>query len=144
MTAQEQIDKYIGDQDPSKREEMLTLHRLILRLSPESKLWFLDGRDSQNKVVSNENIGYGSQTIRYASGATKEFYKVGISRNSTGISVYLMGMEDKTYLLKTYGEKIGKATVTGYCVKFRRLDDINLDVLEDMIASHIGEPAGDA
>jgi Domain of unknown function (DU1801) len=142
MTVQEEINRYIGDQDPSKREEMQELHRLILKVSPDCKLWFLDGKNSENKVVSNENIGYGSQTIKYADGGTKEFYKVGISRNSAGISVYIIGIEDKKYLPETYGKKIGKAKITGYCVKFRYLKDINLDILEEMIASHMGGPVG--
>jgi hypothetical protein len=96
-------------------------------------LWFLDGRDSQNKIVSNPNIGYGSYTIKYASGETKEFYQVGISANTTGISVYIMGLKDKTYLSQTYGKQLGKASVTGYCIKFKTIKDINVDVLEDAI-----------
>jgi hypothetical protein len=42
-------------------------------------------------------------------------------------------MEDKTYLAKKYAEKLGKASVTGYCIKFKALKDINIDVLEEAI-----------
>ncbi len=139
VNVQEQIDNYIAAQDPSKRAEMEELHRFILRISPHCKLWFLDGRNSENKVVSNENIGYGSIMIKYADGGSREFYRIGLSANATGISVYLMGLEDKKYLPETYGQKIGKAKVTGYCVKFRRMKDVNVDVLEEMIANHMGE-----
>ena len=44
-----------------------------------------------------------------------------------------MGIEDKKYLLDTYGKTIGKASVTGYCIKFKKLKDINIDVLEAAI-----------
>jgi hypothetical protein len=71
--------------------------------------------------------------IKYAGGKTKEFYQVGISANTSGISVYILGIDDKTYLARTYGEKIGKASVTGYCIKFRRLEYINIDILEAAI-----------
>ena len=54
---------------------------------------------------------------------TREFYQVGLSANTTGISLYIVGLEDKAYLSKTYGEKLGKANITGYCVKFRRTKD---------------------
>jgi hypothetical protein len=97
---------------------------------PACKLWFLDGKDEKGKIVSNPNIGYGSQTIEYANGKTREFYQIGISGNTTGISVYIMGLNDKKYLTRTFGQKLGKASVTGYCIKFKRLTDINIDVLK--------------
>ncbi len=133
MSTQEQIKKYIASQPEPKRSDMQELHRLTLKVSPKCKLWFLDGKDSTGKIVSNPNIGYGSYTIKYADGKTREFYQIGISANTTGISVYIMGIADKTYLAKTYGNKLGKASVTGYCIKFKTLKDINIDILEAAI-----------
>jgi hypothetical protein len=52
-----------------------------------------------------------------------------MSANTTGISVYILGIEDKKYLAHTYGEKLGKASVTGYCIKFKALKNINIDIL---------------
>ena len=133
MSIQQQIKNYIASQPESKRNDMETLHKSILKLRPASRLWFLDGKDSNNKIVSNPNIGYGLQTITYADGKTKEFYQVGMSANTTGISVYILGIDDKTYLARMYGEKLGKASITGYCIKFKKLKDINMDVLESAI-----------
>jgi len=84
-------------------------------------------------VVSNPNIGYGTQTIHYASGKSREFYQIGLSANQTGISVYIMGIPDKTYLVRTFGDEIGKARITGYCIKFKTLSDINLETLKAAI-----------
>lgn len=112
---------------------MQELHRLILHVQPASKLWFLDGKNDAGKTVSNPNIGYGSYVIHYADGTTKEFYQIGLSANTTGISVYILGLPDKTYLAKTFGKKIGKASVTGYCIKFKALKDIQIEVLEAAI-----------
>ncbi len=108
---------------------MQQLHHMILALMPACKLWFLDGKDEKGKTVSNPNIGYGSQTIKYANGKTREFYQIGISANTTGISVYIMGLNDKKYLNKTFGQKLGKTSITGYCIKFKTLADIKIDVL---------------
>jgi hypothetical protein len=130
MKTQEQIDQYIAGQPEPKRSDMLTLHRAILELLSGCRLWFLDGKDSDGKTVSNPNIGYGVQTLKYADGKTKEFYQIGISANTAGISVYLIGLEDKKYLAQTYGKELGKANVTGYCIKFKTLKDINMDVLK--------------
>ena len=133
MSIQEQIKKYIDSLPESKRVDIEALHQRILKALPKCKLWFLDGKDDKGKIVSNPNIGYGSQTIKYADGKTKEFYQIGISANTTGISVYIMGIEDKKYLPETYGKTIGKASVTGYCIKFKTLKDIHIDTLEAAI-----------
>src|SRR3982751_6334213 len=129
MTVQKQIDEYIATQPEQKRGEMQELHRMILRVKPKCKLWFLDGKNDEGKVVSNPNIGYGAYTMDYADGTTREFYQIGLSANATGISVYIMGIEDKKYLVETYGKNLGKASVTGYCIRFKTLKDINTDVL---------------
>jgi hypothetical protein len=133
MNVQEQIKKYITSQPEPKRGEMQELHEFILQVLPGCKLWFLDGKNSENKTVSNPNIGYGFYTIKYADGTTREFYQIGLSANTTGISVYILGLKDKTYLAQTYGKKLGKASVTGYCIKFKTLKDINIDIIEAAI-----------
>jgi len=133
MDVQRQLKEYIATQPEPKRSEMQQLHHTILALMPACKLWFLDGKDEKGKTVSNPNIGYGSQTIKYANGKTNEFYQIGISANTTGISVYIMGVNDKNYLTRTFGRKLGKASVTGYCIKFKTLADIKIDVIKAAI-----------
>ena len=131
MTVQDEVSDYIAAQPEPKRSEMQQLHETVLKLMPGCRLWFLDGRDESGRTVSNPSIGYGTQTTRYADGRTREFYQIGISANTTGISVYLMGLSDRKYLAEKYGEKIGQASVTGYCIKFRKLENVNIDVLVD-------------
>jgi hypothetical protein len=133
MTIQEQIKDYINSQPEKKRNDMQELHHIILELMPECQLWFLDGKNSENKTVSNPNIGYGFYTLQYADGKTRDFYQIGISANTTGISVYVLNIADKAYLATTYADKIGKASVTGYCIKFKTLKDINIEILKAAI-----------
>jgi hypothetical protein len=131
MTVKSQIDQYISSQPEAKRADIQALHQLALRVAPKGKLWFFDGTNEEGKVVANPSIGYGCYTINYADGSSREFYKIGISANSTGISVYLLGIKDKTFLNTNYAHTIGKAAVTGYCIKFKTLKNIHLDVLEE-------------
>lgn len=133
MNVQKQIREYISAQPEPKRSEMQELDNLIHQVLPEGKLWFLDGKDDKGKVVSNPNIGYGSYTMKYTDGSTRAFYQIGLSANTIGISVYIMGIDDKKYLADTYGKKLGKASVTGYCIKFKTLKDINPGVLQSAI-----------
>lgn len=92
MNVKEQINAYINSQPEPKRSDMQALHRTIFQIMPACKLWFLDRKDSENKTVSNPNAGYGSYTIKYADGTTREFYQIGLSTNKTGISVYILGI----------------------------------------------------
>jgi hypothetical protein len=133
MNVQEQIDSYIASQPEPKRSDLQSLHRLALQVSPACRLWFNDGKNAEGKTVANPNIGYGSYTIKYADATGREFYRIGLSANTTGISVYILGIKDKTYLAEAYGKSLGKASVTGYCIKFKTLKDINVDILEAAI-----------
>ena len=133
MSVADQIEAYIAGQPERKQAEMRALHRLMLDISPECRLWFLDGKNDVGKVISNPNIGYGLQIVNYANGKNREFYQIGMSANTTGISIYVMGIADKTYLSRTYGNRIGKANVTGYCIKFKSVNDIEMEALEEII-----------
>jgi len=137
MNVKEQIQEYLTSQPEPKRSDMEALHRLILQVMPTRKLWFLDGKDSDGKTVSNPNIGYGIQLMKYADGTTRDFYQIGLSANKTGISVYILGIEDKKYLAQTYGKELGKASVTGYCIRFKTLKDINIEILEAAIRDRV-------
>ena len=137
MNVQEQIEEYIASQPEPKRSDMQELHRVILQVSPGCRLWFLDGKDANGKVVSNPNIGYGSRDHKHADGTRREFYQIGLSANKTGISVYILGIEDKKYLAEAYGKELGKASVTGYCIRFKTLKDINVEVLEAAIRNRV-------
>jgi hypothetical protein len=144
MNVQEQIRKYIAGQPEPKRSDMQELHRLALQVSPECKLWFFDGKDSKDRTVSNPTIGYGLHAIKYANGKSKAFFQIGVSGNKTGISVYILGLTDRKYLAKTYGKNLGKASVTGYCIRFKALKDINVGALEAAIRDGLRVPDGKA
>ena len=135
MKLQDKIKEYIASQPEPKCTDLQKLHGIILDAMPACKLWFLDGRNDEGKIVSNPNIGYGSRDHKYADGTVSEFYQIGLSANKTGISVYILGIEDKKYLAETYGKDLGKATVTGYCIRFKSLKDINIEILKAAIRS---------
>ena len=133
MNVREQIKNYIASQPEPKRSDMQELHRIILKIRPTCKLWFLNGKDANGKVVSNPDVGYGSRDHKYADGTAGEFYQIGVSPNKSGISVYILGIQNKKYLAETFGRELGNAKVTGYCIRFKKLEDINTGILEAAI-----------
>jgi len=144
MSVENQIKTYIDSQSGSKHSDLQSLHILILDLMPKAKLWFLDGKNATGKTIANPNIGYGLQMINYVDGSSKEFYQIGISTNTKGISVYIIGINDKEYLAKTFLAIIGKANITGYCIKFKTIKDINISVLKSAIQYGINQASIDS
>lgn len=133
MKVAQEIKRFMDSMPEPKSNEMQTLHQLVQTLMPECKLWYEDGKNDENKTVANPTIGYGLHTMHYANGTTKDVFQIGLSANQTGISIYVLGLKDKTYLAKNFGTKIGKAKVTGYCIRFKTLKDINMNILEDAL-----------
>ncbi len=131
--ARQRVEAYLAGVPEPKQADLRQLHAGMLAEFPDCRLWFNDGTNEDGKVVANPNIGYGAFTITYAEGSSREFYRIGLSANTTGISVYVLGLDDKTYLARTYGASIGKASVTGYCIKFRRLSVIDTGTLHAAI-----------
>ncbi len=142
MSIEKQIEAYFLTQPEPKRSDLKELHRIILDAMPQCRLWFLDGKDESGKIVSNPNVGYGTHKMRHARGGAREFYQVGISANTAGISVYILGIEDKNYLAQAFGKDLGKAKVTGYCIKFKTLGDISVETLKHAIQYGVEQTSG--
>ena len=130
---QSQIQSHFVKLENLKSIELQQLHKLIVTTNPTCKLWFDNGINDEGKVVTNPTIGYGLQTLHYAKGETKKFFQIGICATTTGISIYLIGLKDKNMLKETFSPSIGKATITGYCVKYKRLSELNPESLTKLI-----------
>lgn len=143
MNVKQEVKSFIASQEEPKRSEMEELHRRILQLMPGCKLWYDNGRNADNKVVANPTIGYGSRTIKYANGKAREFFQIGMSANTTGISIYILGIKDKSYLAITHAKKLGKASVTGYCIRFKTIRAINVEALEEAVKDGIKVAEGE-
>ncbi|MEY2899101.1 MAG: hypothetical protein RL138_1154 [Bacteroidota bacterium] len=133
MSIQTQIETYIESLVQPKQTELRKLFAFIKNTLPQSNLSFLDGRDEKGKVVTNPNIGFGECVLNYADGSSRAFYKIGISATSKGLSIYIMGLADKNLLRNKLEDKLGKATITGYCISFKKLEDINQALLKEVL-----------
>ncbi len=127
------IELHLTNLPENKSLELRNLHNLILAIEPKCKLWFDNGINEEGKVVTNPTIGYGLQTLHYAKGDPREFFQIGICATTTGISIYLIGLKDKNLLKETFSPSIGKATITGYCVKYKRFSELNPESLTKLI-----------
>lgn len=133
MDIKTQIKGYINSQPEPKKIEMQELHILILQLMPECKQWYFDGKNEDGKQVAHPTIGYGNYTITYKDGSTREFFRIGLLANPTGLAIHIMGLDDKKFLIDKYGKTIGKAKVGSYGITFKSIKDINLEILKEAI-----------
>lgn len=139
---EQQIESHLSSLPQPKQDEVRQLHTLILSSVPGCELWFMDGTNAEGRQIANPNIGYGRYTIRYANGTVRDWYQVGLSTTKSGISVYILDREDKLFLARTYGDRLGKAKITGYCISFKCLADVDQEVLLAAISGSLGqEPA---
>ena len=133
MNTPEQIEAHLNTLSEPKRKDIQALHQLILQLFPGCKLWYFNGKNEEGKVIANPTLGYGNHTINYANGTSRDVFRIGLLATQSGISIHIMGISDKLYLSNTFGQTIGKAKLTGYCISFKALKDINISMLESAI-----------
>ncbi len=94
------------------------------RVMWEGKFW--GGSDQ-------EIIGYGDHRYRNRSGNEVNWFYVGLALQKNYISVYINAVEDNVYLTEKYKDRIGKAKVGKSSISFKRLSDIDVDVLMEMV-----------
>jgi hypothetical protein len=78
-------------------------------------------------------IGYGAYRYENRSGAAVEWFIVGLAMQKRHLSLYVNAFEDGQYLVKRYADRLGKVKVGTANVTFKRLDDVDLDAMLEMI-----------
>jgi Domain of unknown function (DU1801) len=78
-------------------------------------------------------LGYGPFHYRYASGREGDAHLVAVANRKAGLSLYVLSADGDEYLAERYAERLGRVSVGKSCVRFRRLDDVDLDALRDLL-----------
>lgn len=116
-------EEYIEMVDEPKRSELLLLHNLISKSLPNQEQWIVSGI-----------LGFGKFHYKGKSkGCEGEWFRVGLAANKTGMSIYMCVGDKNGYLPEQAKERIGKATVGRSCIRFKKLSDINLPVVEELL-----------
>ena len=78
-------------------------------------------------------IGYGSYAYKGRSGAAGEWFVVGLAAQKNYITVFVVAAEDGAYLAEAYKDRLGKAKIGRSSISFKRLSDIDLSALTELI-----------
>ncbi len=114
------VHDFIMSFNPQKEVDSLRLIEIMERLSGEkATMW------------GPSIIGFGKYNYRYASGREGAACRIGFSPRKDKFSLYVIDCDDPQQ--DPLIASLGKITMSKVCIYFKKLDDLNLDILEKMI-----------
>lgn len=114
--------EYIAAVEESRRDDIQRLHDLVRKNAPELE-----------PTMEFGILGYGRYRYKYKSGREGDWMKIGIANNKSYISLYCCAVDDGRYVAEAFKERLPKADIGKSCVRFKRLSDLDEDVLEELI-----------
>jgi len=114
--------EYIAAVDDERRPDIAALDALIRNHAPQLEPVIMDGM-----------LGYGPFRYRYASGREGEACKLSIASNAAYISLYCYAADAQGYVAERYVERLPKARIGKSCVRFKKLVELDEQVLAALI-----------
>lgn len=106
-------------ENESKKQESLKLIKMMQNWSGfEPKIW------------GNSMIGFGSYHYKYTSGHEGDMFLIGFSPRKIEFSLYVLALGNQNN--PVFLDKLGKFKMGKACIYFKKLGDLNLDVLKDL------------
>ena len=116
-------EEYIERLAEPRQGEIRSLHELIRRTVPELE-----------PTMDFGMLGYGKYHYRYPSGREGDWTLVAVASNKNYISLYVSASApDGGYLAETYKDQLPKASIGKSCIRFKRLGDVDQEVLERLL-----------
>ena len=113
------VEEFLGTTDPKKKNDSLKLIKIMSKLSGEPPVMW-----------GPSIIGFGNYHYKYASGREGDMARIGFSPRKDKFSLYLSCDSD---FAKELLPQLGKYTKSVACIYFKKLDDLDLNVLEKLI-----------
>jgi hypothetical protein len=79
-------------------------------------------------------LGYGRFHYRYESGREGDASLIALSSRKNYISLYVLCTHEGEYLAEQYADRLPKASIGKSCVRFKRIADVDLGVVRELIA----------
>jgi hypothetical protein len=78
-------------------------------------------------------IGYGRQRYVNRSGQEVDWFLIGLARQKSHLSLYVNAVQDGAYVGQLYADRLGKVKVGSASITFKRLADLDLPVLRELL-----------
>jgi hypothetical protein len=123
-------DALIEAIDEPRRSQIRQLDDLIRTTAPDLERYVISGL-----------LGYGRYHYRGASGREGDWCRIGLANNKVSISLHVLAADESGYLAEAYADRLPKADIGKSCVRFKRLEDVDLAVLRELIRKGAKGPA---
>lgn len=125
------VNEYIESLEPPMQSDVAELHKLILTHMPDvqPRMWegtFWGG--STQRI-----IGYGDMTFTRSDKKVVEWFMVGLTQQKNYISVYICATEDGKYIVKKYGDTLGKVKLGSSSISFKKMADVDVEALMKLV-----------
>jgi hypothetical protein len=114
-------DEYIAGLDEPRRGQIARLHELIRRVVPELEPHMQSGMIG-SALSLQIRVWKRRRLVRGGTGSNKRY-----------ISLYVSATEGNEYVAERYKSKLPKADIGKSCIRFKKLDDVDLDVVTEVI-----------
>ena len=114
--------EYFAMLSKERRVPMEFLHKFILKTAPSLKPNFIYNMP-----------GYGSFPYKNAKKEMIDWPIIALANQKNYISLYICAVENGEYIAEKHKDTLGKVSVGKSCIRFKKLEDLNLKTLEKVI-----------
>jgi hypothetical protein len=120
----QQVKEFLNSvEDEKKREDSFEVMELMKEVTGEEPVMW-----------GSSIIGYGSYHYKYESGREADWMLAGFSPRKQNLTLYIMaGFDEYDGLI----EKLGKYKIGKSCLYVKKLEDIDLDVLRELVSRSV-------
>jgi len=116
------VKEYFDMLSKERRESLEFLHKFIQKTAPSLKPNFLYNMP-----------GYGSFKYKNYKREILDWPIIALASQKNYISLYVCAVENGEYIAEKYKNELGKVSMGKSCVRFKKLDDLDLKTLEKVI-----------
>lgn len=121
--------EYFAALPKERREPMAFLDAFIRKAVPRLK-----------PVFSYNMPGYGAFQYRNSKKEVLDWPVIALASQKNYISIYVCAVVDGKYIAETYKKELGKVSVGKSCIRFKKVEDLNLPVLKKVLKQAAASP----
>ena len=115
-------EAYLAQLPEERRMILEKLDQLIRKFAPKLK-----------PVFSYNMQGYGAFKYTNYKKEVIDWPTIAIASQKNYVSLYICAVEGNEYIAEKYKADLGKVSVGKSCIRFKKLEDVNLDMLNKVI-----------
>lgn len=128
-TRAKSVKEYLAAVPKERKEIMVFLHNFILKAAPKLKSHF-----------AYNMLGYGSFPYLNHKKEMVEWPVIALANQKNYVSLYVCAVDNGEYIAEKYKKELGKVSVGRSCIRFKKLEDLNLAGLKKVIAFAAQKP----